>query len=512
MIGLHRVDFMTDLGPSFLCCPIGYDYIDNYQCSQTPANPCPQGYSFVNGQCRELRDCAFKFSVDVVGAAGNLDRLVASTSGTTPTCIRNLIDAERNHCNNVIALNDMDSFDDCVALNFMMHALGVSEIALSGSTAIYFDEHCNAIPANEANLESCKDAGRYEFLGSPISLIWETLTTIEDLSQEVKLVNFPIDPTQSNKLVEWKASKEAPLLVYDPSGEGKITSGYQLFGNWTFGPKKLASLNNSEAAGKLWKNGFEALATLDLNADGEVSGTELKDLSLWFDENRNGISEKGEVRRLSSEGVKKLFYKNIENNDLAHAVFVKAGFEREVEGKTLTGIAVDWFADSASSEIEYAQKEMMYSTLNKLHTPVEDTKMDIPESELAAYKAGAKLVEGIWAWESSDKKNPVKNGRFILNNKEDGTFTGITTIELPIVSKFGATSLASIQKITGKAKLSKDGSVKISFKLDNKEVNLSSKANLTKDNESMNGTSYGRINTSAAKTKVKYTWTAKKLK
>jgi hypothetical protein len=78
----------------------------------------------------------------------------------------------------------------------------------------------------------------------------------------------------------------AGWLVHDADGRGEITSALQWFGNVTFW--------------LFWANGYHALTALDDNGDGELRGTELRDLAIWRDKNQNGVSERGEVRPLAA--------------------------------------------------------------------------------------------------------------------------------------------------------------------------------------------------------------------
>ena len=41
---------------------------------------------------------------------------------------------------------------------------------------------------------------------------------------------------------------------------------------------------------------LRSLALLDTNHDGKLSGKELDALALWFDKNRDGVSQPGEVK------------------------------------------------------------------------------------------------------------------------------------------------------------------------------------------------------------------------
>jgi hypothetical protein len=91
--------------------------------------------------------------------------------------------------------------------------------------------------------------------------------------------------------------KDDGLLVRDLNGDGKITSGRELFGNHTL----LRS--DKEAA-----NGFEALKDLDNNADGLVDDkdTAFASLRVWKDTNGNGRTDTGEFLSLAQAGVKSL--------------------------------------------------------------------------------------------------------------------------------------------------------------------------------------------------------------
>jgi hypothetical protein len=74
----------------------------------------------------------------------------------------------------------------------------------------------------------------------------------------------------------------AGLLVYSASGLPKEITGKDLFGNITWGQP--------------WKDGYEPLATLDENNDGQLSGKELELLYIWLDANTNARPDEGEIK------------------------------------------------------------------------------------------------------------------------------------------------------------------------------------------------------------------------
>ena len=116
------------------------------------------------------------------------------------------------------------------------------------------------------------------------------------------------------------------ILVWDPAGRGRITSGRQLFGSVTFW--------------MFFHDGFHALSSLDDDRDGRLCGSELRGLAVWFDRNTNGRSESGEVVPVERLGIRAIAAKATTNID---------GCPAHPEGLVLEGGATrpiyDWVAD-----------------------------------------------------------------------------------------------------------------------------------------------------------------------
>ena len=95
----------------------------------------------------------------------------------------------------------------------------------------------------------------------------------------------------------WIASGEA-IVVRDLNGNGTIDSGRELFGDNTL-------LTSGARAGQTAAHGFEALADLDSNADGQFNNLDaaFASVKLWKDANQNGISETGELFTFAQLGV-----------------------------------------------------------------------------------------------------------------------------------------------------------------------------------------------------------------
>jgi hypothetical protein len=115
----------------------------------------------------------------------------------------------------------------------------------------------------------------------------DSRSTLGELTSSAT-VRFDLDGTGSDREWSWVRPGTA-FLVWDPSHEGQIRSGAQLFGSVSFRKK--------------WSDGYAALASLDRNGDGRLDGAELEPLAAWFDRNANARSEPGEVVRLDALGI-----------------------------------------------------------------------------------------------------------------------------------------------------------------------------------------------------------------
>jgi hypothetical protein len=108
-------------------------------------------------------------------------------------------------------------------------------------------------------------------------------------------VSFDMRGDGHPALMGWTAAgTDEAFLWLDRNHNGVVTSGAELFGNFT-------PLRN----GQLAKNGFEALADYDVNHDGVIDSRDpiWSSLLLWRDLNHDGISQPSENSRLDESDV-----------------------------------------------------------------------------------------------------------------------------------------------------------------------------------------------------------------
>ncbi|MBS3761900.1 MAG: hypothetical protein KGZ25_01230, partial [Planctomycetes bacterium] len=139
----------------------------------------------------------------------------------------------------------------------------------------------------------------------------------------------PFDMTGSGRERRWTwITPEARFLVWDPRRTNTVQSGRQLFGTFTWW--------------LLPGDGFRAMALLDDDGDGWLSGQELEGLAAWQDKNTDGIAQEGEVQPLGAIGVTALAVQATSRDD---------GHPVNPEGVRLengsTGPVWDWIAEPA---------------------------------------------------------------------------------------------------------------------------------------------------------------------
>lgn len=108
-------------------------------------------------------------------------------------------------------------------------------------------------------------------------------------------VSFDMAGNGHPVLMGWTAAgADEAFLWLDRNQNGRVTSGAELFGNFT-------PLVNGHMA----KNGFEALRDFDSNNDGVIDERDpiWSRLMLWRDLNHNGVAEPGEIAPLQGSGV-----------------------------------------------------------------------------------------------------------------------------------------------------------------------------------------------------------------
>lgn len=123
---------------------------------------------------------------------------------------------------------------------------------------------------------------------TPIVFSLQENSSLAELLAPSQIVRFDMDGDGVVERRPW-IKPTTGFLVWDSDGDGRITSGRELFGSvtwWLF-----------------FQNGYRAMDVLDDNRDGFLTFGELDGISVWFDRNSNGCSDMGEVVSVESLGI-----------------------------------------------------------------------------------------------------------------------------------------------------------------------------------------------------------------
>ena len=379
------------------------------------------------------------------------------------------------------------------------------------SGSLYLDKNCKFVDADTVIVDAdtvkksnqCGSINYEAAIATPISLIWS-----EDYKTEAStLVGFKLDPHSDTNTWLWRGSESLPLLVYDPEHKGMIDSATQLFGSWTFGGNGLASLIEGTERGTPWKDGYEALSKMDKDLDGKVSGDELKDLGLWFDKNRDGISQSGEVKTLSEVSVNALYYKADKTEK--GAIIATKGYDREVDGQTVVASSMDWSEKGLKDGLGVLL-ENLNDGASKNTKLIKDNDKPI-NSEHA--KEVAPEVYGVWAWET-DRTVGSSNGSGILSfDPSEQGITGATITQLGMSGMAEVSSQVMFSHFDGTVTKNTEGLSELKFQVQaGSGATLNNTATLSSDGTELLGKTVVTGSTTSETGSYEYTWKASKLK
>ena len=144
----------------------------------------------------------------------------------------------------------------------------------------------------------------------------------------------------------WVNSSDG-ILARDIDGDGAITSGAELFGNFT-------KLKNGELA----KNGAQALKDLDDNNDGIFDSNDkaFNEILVWQDKNSDGISQKNELKTLSEHNIKSIDLEFMADNtalDKDNKQILIGSFSTNISNESKNNLAsdIDFSVDTVEREM-----------------------------------------------------------------------------------------------------------------------------------------------------------------
>jgi len=142
-----------------------------------------------------------------------------------------------------------------------------------------------------ANVDGCEAKDQVQYTTSPLVLDLDG----DGLDLTLERVRFDLRATGQPQMVTWTGKREG-FLALDLNGDGRITSGRELFGD------------RSRCGIDRCADGADALAVHDGNGDGKIDARDavFGSLKIWVDSNQDGKSQAGELSSLRDNGIKSL--------------------------------------------------------------------------------------------------------------------------------------------------------------------------------------------------------------
>jgi len=160
----------------------------------------------------------------------------------------------------------------------------------------WVDERCDGDVALEENTFLCQQPGSEVLYTCTTPLVLVFDGSAVSFAADAGTASFNLAPTGSAPILrtDWPTAA-TPWLAFDVDGDGKITSGAELFGSATALPD-----------GRIARQGFEALAALDDTGDGIVDAKDraFARLLVWRDGDGDRISTAAELSTVAAEGVR----------------------------------------------------------------------------------------------------------------------------------------------------------------------------------------------------------------
>jgi hypothetical protein len=412
------------------------------------------------------------------------------TAGAVQSCIQSRLTWATGECNkNNPYGTGPEYLDDCISAK------------IAPAASVMLNAQCQVISEPPTGAVLCSSAV-YGYRASPVSLVW----AVSDPASELTVSTFPLFADGDKKVVVWRASDALPLVVFDPDHREIITSREQLFGEHFRGGVR----------GRPWRDGYEALGSLDINGDGEVAGAELEPLALWFDSNRDGISQPGEVRRLAESGVNvtKLFFNGGVRSKDSSDINLALGFERIRGSTTERGSSVDWYTEGAES------KEALINKLALLSRRAAGDVSTAPtdEGSRVAHQRVESPLNGAFVWFSTDKlfaafPKDTPGGAMTFTEFAGGRIEGNLYVETDFAVGGPIKSQLDTISVVGTVEALADGSKRISFNpLRNATpgTEFNSTAILSQDGSTLTGDTSVALNYSGDIRRFTYSWKAAK--
>lgn len=250
-------------------------------------------------------------------------------------------------------------------------------------------------------------------------------------------VLFDIDHSGTLKRTGW-ADRTTGMLVID-DGSGQVKNASQMFSEYYAGRVGL----NGAAGEARFKDGFDALASEDANADGAIDQNDpiWNQLRVWVDASHDAQTDSGELKTLAELGITEINVRAVTASDeVRNGNRVLAQGTFTLNGTIQEALAVDFVGDPVSNTIlAQGTGTHVKSSAQGVTTTAYASQSTMGET-LDAAQLG---VDNVYGGSGDDTLIAAPNGSWLVGGGGSNIYTGSADNDVFVIS--ASDRMANIQ-------------------------------------------------------------------
>ncbi|WP_083228450.1 Calx-beta domain-containing protein, partial [Veronia pacifica] len=209
---------------------------------------------------------------------------------------------------------------------------------------------------------------------------------VETISVDVSKINYDLDADGVSHVTGWTASDDG-FLVWDINQDGLINDGSEMFGAGT-----------NLADGTKARDGIQALAQHDLNADGKIDASDAiyAQLNVWVDANQDGITDPNELKTLAELDITSISLGAVASDEMDNGNLLGLISSYTKSDGTEHEYADVWFEQGQASQPEAQDSDNKNSennTFSNLSTEQNETTTHDPHPNFEGQAAPGSLIQ-----------------------------------------------------------------------------------------------------------------------
>jgi len=244
----------------------------------------------------------------------------------------------------------------------------------------------------------------------------------------------------------------------------------------------------------------------------------LAPLGLWFDRDRDGVSQPGEVLSIVEARVTRIFTGPTIPVTSSRAVKVQRGFIREdAAGHQIEGETIDWYSEGAQTMGELMARQDFHTSKRdseRLDSPGQVSATSAIPWAMGDIVANSPL-NGRWIWSDPKDETKLEHGALELVERSDGGISGMALSQVNLETDLSMRHAIGFKVLNGRVSKRAGKSLDFTFSsIDSRGANgtkpsVETTATLDTVSRVLTGITTQYIGEGMSQRKVEYRWVAR---